>query len=143
MDLCKARENGTQELRPVLKPKKAVPSYVHVAAVIVERGRVLLSQRPAEGLLGGMWEFPNTRIEGDPAKALVKGLKAATQIQVKKKEALQVVEHAYSHFKVTVYPFVCEKVSIPKNKSLKWVKLTELEEYPMGKVDRQIARQIK
>lgn len=143
MDLCKARENGTQELRPVLKPKKAVPSYVHVAAVIIERGRVLLSQCPAEGLLGGMWEFPNARIEGDPAKALVKGLKAATQIQVKKKEALQVVEHAYSHFKVTVYPFVCENVSIPKNKNLKWVKLTELEEYPMGKVDRQIARQIK
>ena len=143
MSQCKARENGTQELRPVLKPKKAVPSYVHVAAVVMERGRVLLSQRPAEGLLGGMWEFPNARIDGDPAKALIKGLKAATQIQVKKKEALQVVEHAYSHFRVTVHPFVCDKVSVPKDKNLKWVKLDELEDYPMGKVDRQIARQIK
>ena len=143
MSLCKARENGTQELRPVLKPKKAVPSYVHAAAVIVERGRVLLNQRPADGLLGGMWEFPNARIDGDPAKALVKALKVATQIQVKKKEALHVVEHAYSHFKVTVHPFVCEKVFIPKDKSLKWVKLGELEDFPMGKVDRLIARQIK
>ena len=143
MELCKARENGTQELRPVLKPKKSVPQYIHVAAVIVERGRVLLSQRPADGLLGGMWEFPNARIDGDPAKALVKGLKVATQLQVKKKEALQVVEHAYSHFKVTVHPFLCEKVSIPKNKNLKWVKLDELEDYPMGKVDRQIALQLK
>ncbi|MFM8368002.1 MAG: NUDIX domain-containing protein [Chloroflexota bacterium] len=143
MSQCKARENGTQELRPVLKPKKAVPSYVHVAAVVMERGRVLLSQRPAEGLLGGMWEFPNARIDGDPAKALIKGLQAATQIQVKKKEALQVVEHAYSHFRVTVHPFVCDKVSVPKDKNLKWVKLDELEDYPMGKVDRQIARQIK
>ncbi|NWF65175.1 MAG: A/G-specific adenine glycosylase [Chloroflexi bacterium] len=143
MSLCKAREAGTQELRPVLKPKKAVPSYVHAAAVIVERGRVLLSHRPAEGLLGGMWEFPNARINGDPARALVKALKAATQIQVKKKEALPVVEHAYSHFKVTVHPFACEIVSIPKDKSLKWVKLSELKEYPMGKADRQIALQLK
>ena len=143
MKYCKARENGTQEQRPVLKPKKAIPSYVHAAAVIMERGRVLLSQRPADGLLGGMWEFPNARIDGDPAKALVKSLKAATQIQVKKKEALQVVEHAYSHFRVTVYPFLCAKISIPKNKNLKWVKLDELEDFPMGKVDRQIARQIK
>ena len=126
-----------------MKPKKAVPSYVHAAAVIVERGRVLISQRPAEGLLGGMWEFPNARIDGDPAKALVKALKMATQIQVKKKEALQVVEHAYSHFKIKVHPFVCDKVLIPKNKNLKWVKLSELEDFPMGKVDRQIARQIK
>lgn len=149
--LCEARKRGTQSLRPLLKPKKAVPAYVHAAAVIVERGRVLLSQRPAQGLLGGMWEFPNVRVDSDPAKALVKALKSATQIQVRieprrnvtKKEALHIVEHAYSHFKVTVHPFRCEKVFIPRNKNLKWVKLDELTEYPMGKVDRQIARQIK
>ncbi|MBL8062788.1 MAG: A/G-specific adenine glycosylase [Anaerolineales bacterium] len=142
MTLCKAREKGTQELRPVLKPKKAVPSYVHAAAVIVERGRVLLSQRPADGLLGGMWEFPNARVEGDPAKVLVKALDSATSIKVKRGEALGVVEHAYSHFRVTVHPFRCEKVSIPKKKDLKWVKLSELEDYPMGKVDREIARRL-
>lgn len=149
--LCEARKHGTQSLRPLLKPKKAVPAYVHAAAVIVERGRVLLSQRPAQGLLGGMWEFPNVRVDSDPAKALVKALKSATQIQVRieprrnviKKEALHIVEHVYSHFKVTVHPFRCEKVFIPRNKNLKWVKLDELTEYPMGKVDRQIARQIK
>lgn len=143
MELCKAREHGTQEFRPVLKPKKAVPSYVHAAVVIVERGRVLLSQRPAEGLLAGMWEFPNARIDGDPAKALVKALESATRIKVKRGAGLSVVEHAYSHFRVTVHPFLCEKVSIPKEKNLKWVKLSELEDYPMGKVDRRIARQIK
>jgi len=143
VSLCEARKNGTQEARPVLKPKKAVPSYIHAAAVIVEHRRVLLSLRPTDGLLGGMWEFPNVRVEGEPAKVLVKALKMATQIQVKKKEALQVVEHAYSHFKVTVHPFLCDKIYIPKYKNLKWVRLAELEEYPMGKVDRQIARQIK
>lgn len=143
MTLCKSRENGTQESRPVLKPKKQVPSYVHAAAVIVQRGRVLLSQRPADGLLGGMWEFPNARIKEDPARELAQALKGATQLQVKRGEAMGVVEHAYSHFRVTVHAFRCEPVSIPKNKNLKWVKLTELEEYPMGKVDRQISRKIK
>ncbi|MEP0804069.1 MAG: A/G-specific adenine glycosylase, partial [Chloroflexota bacterium] len=51
MELCKARENGTQELRPVRKPKKAVPHHVHAAGVIVRRGRVLLARRPPGGLL--------------------------------------------------------------------------------------------
>jgi hypothetical protein len=29
---------------------------------------------------------------------------------------------------------------MPENDRLKWVKLEALDEYPMGKVDRQIAR---
>ncbi len=140
MKMCKAHENGTQDLRPILKPKKRVPQYVHAAAVIVERGRVLLSQRPAGGLLGGMWEFPNARVNQNPAAELKKALRSASRIQVKRGEALGIVSHAYSHFKVVVHAFRCESVSIPKEKNLKWVKLSELEDYPMGKVDRQIAR---
>jgi len=142
LELCEARKNGTQELRPVLKPKKKVPQYMDVAAVISQRGKVLLAQRPTDGLLGGMWEFPNGRVESNPESELVKAIKSATKIQVKKKEALGVVQHAYTHFKVTVYAFRCESVSIPKNKNLKWVKVTELNDYPMGKVDRQIAQKL-
>ena len=143
MKMCEARKNGTQELRPLLKAKKAVPHYIHAAAVIVQRGRVLLAQRPADGLLGGMWEFPNGRVNADPAKELTKVLNAAYSLKVKRKEALGIIQHAYTHFKVTVHAYRCESVSIPKDKNLKWVRLSELENYPMGKVDRQIANKIK
>lgn len=139
MELCEARQNGTQEFRPVLKPKKQVPQYVNAAAVIIERGRVLLSQRPSSGLLGGMWEFPNARVEYEPAKALVKAINAAYRLKVRRKEPLGIVQHGYTHFKVTVHAFRCEPVSIPKDKNLKWVKVSELNDYPMGKIDRQIA----
>ncbi len=139
MKVCEARRNGTQELRPVMKPKKAVPHHIHAAAVILQRGRVLLAQRPSEGLLGGMWEFPNGRVEENPARELTKVLYAATGLKVKKGEELGIIQHAYTHFKVTVHAFRCEPVSIPKSKNLKWAKVTELDDYPMGKVDRQIA----
>jgi A/G-specific adenine glycosylase len=139
-EVCEARKNGTQSLRPVMKPKKATPHYVHAAVVIVDRGRVLLAQRPSKGLLGGMWEFPNARVEGDSAKELTNAINAAYRLKVRRKEALGVVQHAYTHFKVTVHAFRCESVSIPKSKNLKWVKLTDLDSCPMGKVDRQIAR---
>ena len=140
MEICKARENGTQELRPVLKAKKASPQYLHAAGVIIRRGRVLLSQRPTDGLLGGMWEFPNARVEVDPAKELVKVLNAAYRLKVQRGEALGGIQHAYTHFKVIVHVFRCEAISVPENKNLKWVKLNELDDYPMGKVDRQIAK---
>lgn len=143
ISMCKARGNGTQEMRPVLKPKRQVPHYIHAAAVIVERGRILLSQRPSEGLLGGMWEFPNARVETNPAGELEKALNAATRLRVKKEAELIVVNHAYSHFRVTVHAFRCKAVNIPKQKKMKWVKPGELKDHPMGKVDRLIAQKIK
>ena len=143
MEICEARKNGTQDLRPVLKAKKVSPQYIHVAAVIIQRGRVLLAQRPADGLLGGMWEFPNGRVNADPAKELTKVINAAYSLKVKKKEALGIIQHAYTHFKVTVHAFRCDCAPIPKNKSLKWVRVGELDDYPMGKVDRGIANKIK
>jgi A/G-specific adenine glycosylase len=139
MKICEARKNGTQDLRPVLKTKTAVPHYIHAAAVIINRGRVLLAQRPSKGLLGGMWEFPNGRVNADPAKELTKTINAVYNFRVKSGEALGVVQHAYTHFKVTVHFFRCEAVSVPEGKNLKWVKLTNLDDYPMGKVDRQMA----
>ena len=82
MEICESRKNGTQALRPVLKPKKTIPHYTHAAGVIINRGRVLLAQRPSDGLLGGMWEFPNGRVEENPAKELTKVLNAAYSLKV-------------------------------------------------------------
>lgn len=148
MKLCKARLNGTQNLRPVKRPKKDVPHHVHAAAVIVQRGRVLLSQRPSNGLLGGLWEFPNGRVSGDPAGELPKSLRAAYSLRLRvkrephKPRELGLVQHGYSHFKVTVHVFPCELVSRPGGTNLKWVSLKNLEDYPMGRIDRQIANMI-
>ena len=150
MRLCKARQNGTQNERPVKMPKKDVPHHVNAAAVIMQRGRVLLAQRPSQGLLGGMWEFPNGRVKNDPAAGLPKALKTGYNLRVilkqgqspRKKEELGVVQHGYSHFHVTVHVFRCELLSMPEETNLKWVSLNKLDEYPMGKIDRQIAKMI-
>jgi A/G-specific adenine glycosylase len=142
MKICVSRKNGTQDVRPVLRPKKASPHYIHAAAVIINHRRVLLAQRPPDGLLGGMWEFPNGRVKENPAKELTKVINAAYSLKVKKKDALGVIQHAYTHFKVTVHAFRCDCATIPKNKNLKWVRMNELDDYPMGKVDRQIAHKL-
>ena len=150
MKLCAARQNGTQDQRPVKSPRKRVPHYVHAAGVVIKRGRVLLAQRPSEGLLGGMWEFPNGRVDGDPAAGLPKALKMGYNLRLRvkrgqtygSKEAPGIVEHGYSHFSVTVHVFPCELISVPRETNLKWVSLNKLDEYPMGKIDRQIAKMI-
>src|SRR5690606_27698165 len=90
-----------------------------------------------------MWEFPNARVQADPAKELTKALQSQTKILVRQKEAIGVVSHAYTHFKVTEHIFLCDPVSVSQDKTLKWVKVDELEEFPMGKIDRQIALMLK
>ncbi len=139
---CQSFRNGTQEERPVLKPKKDTPLHIHAAGVIINQGKVLLAQRPREGLLGGMWEFPNGRVKDDPAEDIESVLDAEYRLRVKKGEQLGVVKHAYTHFKVTEHVFRCKLVSKSKNGKLKWVQLKELEDYPMGKIDRQIANML-
>ncbi|MBN2116746.1 MAG: A/G-specific adenine glycosylase [Anaerolineales bacterium] len=161
MELCQARRKGVQDQRPVKSPKKDVPHYVHAAGVIVRRigkpphKEVLLAQRPSQGLLGGMWEFPNGRVSGNPARELVKALKRGYNLRLRvirtqrassapaaPLSAIGVVQHGYSHFSVTTHVFRCELLSLPKETNLKWVPLKDLDAYPMGKIDRQIAKMI-
>lgn len=139
MEFCESYKNGTQESRPVKKPKKEVPQYIHAAGVILKGKKVLLVQRPSNGLLGGMWEFPNGRVDGDPAKELKKALRSEYRLNVRRKEALGVVQHAYTHFKVTVHAYQCELISMSST-DMKWVPVKDLDTFPMGKVDRRIAQ---
>ena len=140
---CQAYGNGTQAVRPVKKLKKAVPHYIHSAGVIIKKGKILLVQRPSTGLLANMWEFPNGRVKQEPAKELAEVLRSGYSLQVKKKEAVGIVQHAYTHFRVAVHVFHCDLISGPNAKNFKWVALTDLGQYPMGKIDRRIANMIQ
>lgn len=142
--LCQARVLGVQEQRPVLKPRPVVPHHHQVAAVVVRNGAVLLGRRPSRGLLGGLWEFPNARLEpgAHPAQALPNVIGAACGLDLCAGRGLPLVRHAYTHFKLTLHPFVCTLKGDAPGDAWQWVPLSALENFPMGKVDRQVARQL-
>ena len=56
---CAAYAQGTVHLYPPPKKKKKVPLRRIEAFSYVKEGAVLLVQRPAEGLWGGLWELPS------------------------------------------------------------------------------------
>lgn len=141
-ELCQARALGAQEQRPVLKPKPLVPHKIKGAAIIVRDGQTLLNQRPAEGLLGGLWEFPSAEVDADSAEALATAIETGYRLKVHPLSRMDAVRHAYTHFKLTQIPWRCELIHIPEDSALKWVAVVELSNYPMGKVDRAIARMV-
>jgi len=150
MKVCQARQHGTQNLRPVKLPKKEVPHHIHAAGVIMREGEVLLARRPSKGLLGGMWEFPNGRVTGDPLEGLAQALKTGYNLRLRrnrrsisKREPLAIIHHGYTHFTVSVHVYQCELASMPEAENLKWVLVKDLDEYPMGRIDRQIAEKLR
>jgi A/G-specific adenine glycosylase len=147
-ELCRARSLGIQEQRPVLKPRPVVPHYTVTAAVLRRDGKVLLAKRPSKGLLGGMWEFPGGKAEqGETFDAcLRREIREELAAEIRVGELLGVYRHAYTHFRITLHAFACELANgepEPLEASeLAWVRSVDLENYPMGKVDRQIARRL-
>ncbi len=141
-EICQARALGVQEQRPVQKPKPLVPHKLKGAAVILQDGKTLLNQRPAEGLLGGLWEFPSAELEADSPAALSAAIETEYRLKVSPLARMDEVRHAYTHFRLTEIPWRCDLLHIPADCALQWVALAELSHYPMGKVDRAIAKMI-
>jgi A/G-specific adenine glycosylase len=145
---CLARQNGSQERRPVLKPKAVIPHYTVTAAVLRQEGKILLAQRPADKLLGGMWEFPGGKVDAGESleECLLREIQEELDTDVRVGNEYGIYKHAYTHFRITVHAFLCELTGGEPRPvqvaALAWVPAGELERYPMGKVDRLIARKI-
>ncbi len=140
--ICRARKLGIQGQRPVLGSRKEVPHHVYGAAVISRRGKVLLAQRPSNGLLGGMWEFPNGRVKAATGTGLEKTIRRLYDLDVRCGEPLAVVRHGYSHFSVEVHAFRCQADALPAKRRLRWIAVKDLDAFPMGRIDRQIAKKL-
>ena len=148
-DFCQAFTLGLQEARPVGESRPVIPHQTVTAAVIWREGRVLIAQRPPDGLLGGMWEFPGGKLKpGEDLLACLKReiceeLGAGISID----GSLGVYRHAYTHFKVTLHAFSCTLIngvepSPLQVQALRWIEVSELPSYQMGKIDRKIANRL-
>ncbi len=142
---CLANAHGTQNARPVKKAKAATPHYDVAAGLIRdEAGRLLISQRPFEGLLGGLWEFPGGKQEPGETlpQCLQRELREELAIEVEVGELFTVVRHGFTHFKITLHAFECRYVSGPPQTlgvhAWVWATEAELERYSFGKADRQV-----
>jgi A/G-specific adenine glycosylase len=149
-DLCQARQLGVQEQRPVKVQKTALPHHTVTAAVIRRNGKVLIAQRPDKGLLGGMWEFPGGKIEPDESlpACLRREICEELGVDIEVGASFGSYEHAYTHFKITLHAFECQLTdgSEPtprEHTALRWVAPLELTDFPMGKIDRQIADKLQ
>jgi A/G-specific adenine glycosylase len=147
--VCQAFALGIQEDRPVLAARPSVPHYTVTAAIIRREGKFLIAHRPSNGLLGGMWEFPGGKLEA--GEQLEDGLQREIREELGATIAVEnpfgVYRHAFTHFKITLHAFFCRLIDGEPQplaaSELHWATPDELSLFPMGKVDRQIARKLE
>ena len=153
-DRCRAYAAGAQSQRPVRAKRAPLPHYTVTAGVIRdEADRLLIARRPLDGLLGGLWEFPGGKLEADESleQCLARELREELAIRVKAGDCIAVVEHAFTHFKITLHAFECRYLgALPPHDepqalgAMEWAWVTEaqLADYSFGKADRLVIAEI-
>ncbi|MEM8603530.1 MAG: A/G-specific adenine glycosylase [Cyanobacteria bacterium P01_H01_bin.121] len=147
---CQARKTGMQLELPMREVAKPLPhKNIGVAVIWDHQGRILIDRRQQQGLLGGLWEFPGGKIEaGETVEACIRReIREELAIEVAVKEHLITVDHAYSHFRVTLQVYQCQHLSGEpqplESDEIRWVTLTELDQYPFPKANVQIIDALK
>jgi A/G-specific adenine glycosylase len=141
---CAARASGEPETFPLKRTKKKIPDVEAISVVIENDGKVLLNQRAPKGFLGGLWQFPNWKIEERRRLNLTLGLrnhiKKETGLDVEVKELIGTFRQTYSHFKLTLHVYHCQTMN--GTGEGRWVSIQNLHLLPMSRIHRRIAETI-
>lgn len=116
---------------------------VSAVALIDPDGRVLLAQRPEGKSMAGLWEFPGGKVETreTPEAALIRELEEELGIETWASclAPLTFASHSYDDFHLLMPLFACRKwggtPQSRENQTLKWVKPSEMRDYPMPAAD--------
>ena len=142
---CQAYNLGIQSQLPMRETSSPLPhKTIGVAVIWNEQGQILIDRRRAQGLLGGLWEFPGGKIEfGETIEECIKReIKEELGIEIEVGDRLISIDHAYSHFRVTLNVHHCRHLTgVPQPiecDEVRWVTLDELDQFPFPKANIQI-----
>ena len=147
--VCIAHARGLQDVLPAKPKRPPTPHHTIAVGVIRKRGRVLIGRRRQDAMLGGLWEFPGGKVE--PGESLPDAVRREVAeevgIEVAVGDEIAAVNHAYSHFSITLHAFACRHLA-GRAKPLacdacKWVPLDDLDTYAFPRANTRIIEIIR
>ncbi len=147
---CQAYNLGIQTQLPMSETRAPLPhKIIGVAVIWNELGQILIDRRKPEGLLGGLWEFPGGKVELDETieACIQREIKEELGIEIAVGDRLIVVDHTYTHFRVTLNVHHCQHLSGEPQPiecdEIRWVEIHDLEQFPFPKANLQIIEALK
>lgn len=146
---CRARARLTDvTVLPKKRAAKPLPHYDIGAALIRQGGKLLITQRPPHGLLGGLWEFPGGKQHADETlpECVRREIREELGVEIAVGELFARVRHAYSHFHITLHVYECRlergrlrRIGVA---DFRWVLPRQLNEFAFPKADRVIIERL-
>jgi len=123
-------------------------TVIVTAALIIEQGKILVTQRKKDSPHGLLWEFPGGKVkEGEePRDALRRELKEELDVEVEVGMIFDAIFYSYPEYPILLLVYRCriEKGSLRPIgcHDLRWVNLRELEKLAMPPADDPIRKHL-
>lgn len=99
---CAAYQQQRVHELPTPKPRKVIPQKNTTMLILLDDQSVMLEKRPAVGIWGGLWSFPETDVVD--MRAIEALVKMRFDISANTGKTLPVFSHAFTHFKLHIQP---------------------------------------
>ena len=145
---CTAYSTLKTDSIPYKSPAKKRPHHQIGVGIIKAENEVLIALRPEDAMLGGLWEFPGGKQKEDEkiTETVIRELKEELGVEVAISKPFMKLDHAYSHFKITLHAYICElKDGKPEPKTsqqIQWVPVSELHRFPFPKANRKLTEKL-
>ncbi|BBA79367.1 mutator MutT protein [cyanobacterium endosymbiont of Rhopalodia gibberula] len=117
---------------------------IGVAVIYNESGQILIDRRLKKGSLGGFWEFPGGKLEPNETveDCIKREILEEIDIEIGIGEHLITLDHAYTHFKVTLIVHRCRyltgKPKLIRCEEIRWITLDEINNFSFPKANNKI-----
>jgi A/G-specific adenine glycosylase len=150
-EMCYAKNMNEIEKLPVKKKKPPTPHYTIVIGIIKNNdNKLLITKRKKDQLLGGLWEFPGGKVNDSETldQALIREIKEEVNLDIHSISFLCKVNHAYSHFKITMHAYICQtnqyqNLRLSSADDFRWVTQNQLDQFAFPKANKVVIENLK
>lgn len=118
-------------------------------AVIINEGKILVTQRGPGMSLPGKWEFPGGKVEqGEtPEACIVREIKEELNIVIQPIEQMTDSFYDYGTIQITLLPFLARYISgeiiLTEHQNYNWLLRSELESLDWAAADKSLVNLLK
>ncbi len=118
-------------------------------AVIIEKGRVLATQRNEHMPHALKWEFPGGKVkEGEtPESCIKREILEEVGLKILVDGPLPAVNYSYNTHTIRLIPFICTigsgAISLAEHKAHRWVHFAELDELDWLDADVEVVKELQ
>jgi A/G-specific adenine glycosylase len=148
--LCRARQLNVVDSIPRATKRTRFEEVTELAVVVRRGEKVLLRHCQPGERWAGLWDFPRFAVadgskDAQLKRAVIAGTRQITGLQVEPGKKLITINHGVTRFRITLHCFVARLKQTSAGsrtalKSVRWVPIASLVDYPLSTTGRKISR---